>query len=127
MLAGSGDGRADRGVFVIGVIGHGLEKIHPDAADGPAGKAFVRVAPAAGTFGQIAPWRAGSKLPDHRIHETPVTKIAVAPNHAGAAGKQIFNPRELIAAQCMAFHREPPSGRLPMNHAFADLGIWRLL
>jgi hypothetical protein len=35
----------------------------------------------------------------------------------------MLNPGELIVPQCMPFHRKPPSMRLLMNHAPADLRI----
>src|SRR5664279_882441 len=123
MLVGSDDGRVDGCVFIVGIIRQGLEKILPNAAHGPTGEAFMCVTPTAEMFRQIAPWRADAEFPDHRIDEKTVANIAVAPDRAGAAGKQIFNPGELIVAQSMAFHRKPPSGRLPMNHVFADLRI----
>ena len=41
MLVGSDDGRIDGGVFVVGIIGQGLEKILPNAAHGPTGEALI--------------------------------------------------------------------------------------
>src|SRR5919205_3004384 len=61
------------------------------------------------TFGKIAPGRAGGELPDDRLHEQPVALVAVAPDMAGAAWKQMLNSRNLIVAQCMASQRRPPS------------------
>ena len=110
MLVGSDDGRVDGGVFVVGILGQGLEKTLPNAAHGPAGEASMRVAPTTKMCRQITPWRADAKLPDHRIDEKSVADIAVAPDRAGATRKEFFNPGELIVAQRMAFHRKPPSG-----------------
>ena len=121
MLVGSDDGRVDGRVFVVGIIGQGLEKILPNAAHRPTGEALMRVAPTAKMFWQITPWRADAEFPDYRVNEKTIAKIAVASDRAGTTRKQFFNPGELIVAQSMAFQRKPPSGRLPMNHAFADL------
>ena len=74
MLAGSDDGRVDRCVLVVGIVRHGLEKILPNAARGPTGEAFVRVAPTAKVFRQITPWRADAELPDHRVNEKTIAR-----------------------------------------------------
>src|SRR5215213_5121116 len=57
----------------------------------------MRVLPIAKTFGKIAPGRAGAELPDDRLHEQPVALVAVAPDMAGAAWKQMFNSCKLIS------------------------------
>ena len=69
----------------------------------------MSVLPIAKTFGKIAPGRAGAELPDDRLHEQPVALVAVAPNMAGAAWKQMFNSGKLIVAQCISSQRRPPS------------------
>src|SRR5215211_4796816 len=73
----------------------------------------MRVLPIAKTFGKIAPGRAGAELPDDRLPEPPGALVAVAPDMAGAAWKQLFNSCQLIVAQCLASQRRPPSRRLP--------------
>ena len=73
----------------------------------------MSVLPIAKTLGKIAPGRAGAELPDDRLHEQPVALVAVAPDMAGAAWKQMFNSCKLIVAQCIASQRRPPSRRLP--------------
>src|SRR5918997_2691653 len=69
----------------------------------------MSVLPIAKTFGKIAPGCAGAELPDDRLHEQPVALVAVAPDMAGAAWKQMFNSRKLIVAQCISSQRRPPS------------------
>lgn len=51
----------------------------------------MSVLPIAKTFGKIAPGRAGAELPDDRLYEQPVALVAVAPDMAGAAWKQMSN------------------------------------
>ena len=51
----------------------------------------MSILPIAKTFGKIAPGCAGAELPDDRLHEQPVALVAVAPDMAGAAWKQMFN------------------------------------
>lgn len=51
----------------------------------------MSVLPIAKTLGKIAPERAGAELPDDRLHEQPVALVAVAPDMAGAAWKQMIN------------------------------------
>jgi hypothetical protein len=65
----------------------------------------VRVAPAAKTFRQIAPWRPHTELPDHRIDEKTIAQFAIAADRAGATRQQILDSGELVVAQCMAFHQ----------------------
>jgi hypothetical protein len=127
MLMRSHDGRVDHRVLVVGIVRQGFEKILPNAARGPAREALVRVAPAAEMLRQIAPRRPHPEFPDHRIDEKTIAPIAVATDRARTAGQQILDPGELIVSQSMAFHRKPPSRRLPMNHALADLRILRFL
>jgi len=102
VLVGSDDRRIDHGVFVVGIVGQGLEKILPNAALGPARKSFVDVLPVAKALGHVAPGRTGPELPDHRFDKQPVALLAVAANMAGTTGKQMFNARKLIVAKCVA-------------------------
>jgi len=106
VLMGSDDGGVDHRVFVIGIIGQGLEKILPNAFFSPTRETPVRVAPATEALGQIAPRRANAEFPDHGLDKKPVAAIAVAPHRARTARQQIFNPRELVVPQSMAFHRK---------------------
>src|ERR1700681_2457455 len=117
------DGRVDHRVLVVGVVRQDVENTRPNAARSPTREALVGVAPTAEAFRQIAPRYADAELPDHRVNEKAIAKIAVATNRARTAGKHILDPGELVVPQCMTFHRKPPSGRLPMNHAPADLRI----
>jgi hypothetical protein len=104
MLMGSHDRRVDHRVFIVGIVRQGLEKILPNAARGPAGEALVRIAPVAKTFRQIAPWRSDTELPDYRFDKKAIAQFAVAADRPGTARQQIFDPGELVVAQCMAFH-----------------------
>jgi hypothetical protein len=59
----------------------------------------MRVLLIAKMFGKIAPGRAGAELPDDRLYVQPVALVAVVPDMAGAAWKQMFDSCELIVAQ----------------------------
>jgi len=85
MLVGSDNRRVDHRVFIIGIIRQGLEKILPNAARSPAGKALVGVAPTAKTFRQVAPRNPNTEFPDHRINKETIAEFAVAADRAGAA------------------------------------------
>jgi hypothetical protein len=117
------DGRVDHRVLVVGIVRQGVEKTRPNTGHGPTREALVGVAPTAEAFRQIAPRHAHAEFPDHRVNEKAITKIAVATDRARTARKKMLDPGELVIPQCMTFHRKPPSGRLPMNHASADLRI----
>ena len=106
VLMGSDDGGVDHRVFVVGIIGQGLEKIPPNAFFSPTRETPVRVAPAPEALGQIAPRRASAGFSDHGLDEKPVAAIAVPPHRARTARQQIFNPRELVVPQSMAFYRK---------------------
>jgi hypothetical protein len=103
---GSDDGGVDHRVFGVGIIGQDLEKILPNAFFSPTRETPVRVAPATEALGQIAPRRASAEFPDHSLDEKPVATIAVAPHRARTARQKIFNPRELVVSQSIAFHRK---------------------
>jgi hypothetical protein len=77
----------------------------------------VSILPIAKTFGKIAPGRAGAELPDDRLHEQPVALVAVAPDMAGAAWKQMFNSCKLIVAQLQSASKAASIKKAPMNHA----------
>src|ERR687898_1531671 len=85
----------------------------------------MSVLPIAKTFGKIAPGRAGAELPDDRLYEQPVALVAVAPDMAGAAWKQMFSSRKLIVAQCISSQRRPPS-RSSHESRFARLQCTRV-
>src|SRR6266852_2914022 len=123
MLVRPDDGGVDHRVFVIRIIGQGLEKTLPNPARSPARKALVGVLPVAEALRQISPRRARTEFPDHRLDKQAVSKLAAAANRAGATGQQTLNPRKLVVAQSVALHRKAPKRRLSMNHASDDLRI----
>ena len=77
----------------------------------------MSVLPIAKMLGKIAPGRAGAELPDDRLHEQPVALVAVAPDMAGAAWKQMFNSCKLIVAQMHSVSKAASIKNAPMNHA----------
>ena len=104
MLMGSDDGGVDHGVFVVGVIGQGLEKTLPNPCLRPTGEPGVIILPGAEALRQIAPGRSRTKLPNQSFNKNTVAPLAIAPNVAGATRQQRFDPRKLIVPQSVTFH-----------------------
>src|SRR2546428_14087171 len=104
MLVRPDDGGVDHRVFVIRIIGQGLEKTLPNPARSPARKALVGVLPVAEALRQISPRRARTEFPDHRLDKRPVSKHSAAANPAGAAGQQTLNPRKTADAPSLRLH-----------------------
>src|SRR5258708_39890350 len=84
MLVRPDDGGVDHRVFVIRIIGQGLEKTLPNSARGPARTALVDVVPVTKPLRQLAPRSAGTEFPDHRLDKQAVAKVA-APAHRSRA------------------------------------------
>src|SRR5216684_1353271 len=118
MLVRPDDGGVDHRVFVIRIIGQGLEKTLPNPARSPARKALVGVLPVAEALRQISPRRARTEFPDHRLDKQAVSKLAAAANRAGATGQQTLNPRKLVVAQSVALHRKAPQKKAPYESRF---------
>src|ERR1700730_16195579 len=72
VLMGPDDGGVDHRVFVVGIIGQGLEKVLPNAFFSPTRETPVGVAPATEALGHIAPRRASAEFPDHGLDEKPI-------------------------------------------------------
>src|SRR6266550_5095138 len=105
MLMRPDNGGVDHGVFVIRIIGQGLEKTLPNPARGPARKALVDVLPVTEALRQIAPRSARTEFPDHSLDKQAVAQFAAAANRAGTTRQKSLNPRKLVVAQSVALHR----------------------
>ena len=118
MLMGAHNRCVDHGVFVVRIVRQGFEQTRPNAFLRPARKPRVDVLPSSEPLGKIAPRRAGTKLPDHRLDKKPIAQLAVPPDSARTTRKQTLNPRELIVAQRVAPHRKPPKLKAPHESRF---------
>src|ERR1700686_5180905 len=105
-------------VFVIRIIGQGLEKTLPNPARGPARKALVGVFPVAEALRQIAPRSTGTEFPDHRLDEQAVAEPATAANRAGTPRQKCLNPRKLVVARPIALHRKASQKKAPYESRF---------
>src|SRR5258707_8779977 len=99
MLVRPDDGGVDHRVFVIRIIGQGLEKTLPNPARGPARKALVDVLPVTEALRQIAPRSARTEFPDHSFDKQAVSPFAAAANRAGTTLAKNLNPRKMVIAQ----------------------------
>jgi hypothetical protein len=106
VLVRSDDGGVDHRVFVIWIIGQGLEKTLPNPARGPPRKTPVGVLPVAEALRQIASRSARTEFPDHSLDEQAVAKLAATADRAGTARQKSLNPRKLVVAQSIALHRK---------------------
>src|SRR5260370_17359924 len=99
MLVRADYGGIDHRVFVIRIIGQGLEKTLPNPARGPARKALVDVLPVAEALRQISPRRARTEFPDHRLDKQAVSKLAPPATRTAPTGHQPLNPSKLPVTQ----------------------------
>src|SRR5262249_54108502 len=65
----------------------------------------------------MAPGRAGAELPDDPLHEQPVALVAVAPDMAGAAWKQMFQFVQIDRRSLHSVSKAASIKKAPKNHA----------
>jgi hypothetical protein len=120
------DGSVDHRVFVVRIIGQGLEKTLPNPTRGPARKASVGILPAPEALRQSrqgAPERnfqitasTNRRLPSSLLRPTVPGRPAAVPQFAKTGRRAIRGASSPSLPK-----------KAPMNHALNDLRIWRVL
>ena len=72
MLVGAHDCGVDDQVLEIGAFNQRVEDAFPNALLGPATEALENAVPVAKRWRQIAPWRACTRDPEHRVDEQAI-------------------------------------------------------
>jgi hypothetical protein len=116
------DGSVDHRVFVVRIIGQGLEKTLPNPTRGPARKCLWVFFQPPKRSGNRAKGRLNgiSRSPPRQTGGCQV-RYCGQPYRDGR--QQCLNSRKLVAAQSVALHHKASQRRLPMNHALNDLRI----
>ena len=97
LLVGGDDGAVDQGVFEVWLAGQACEDALKDTALHPATKALEDAVPVAELARQIAPGRARSHAPQHRLKEQPIVLVVAPgseslPGSSGAIFSQTASP-----------------------------------
>jgi hypothetical protein len=101
-----------------------LENTLENSALRPSIEALIDDLPIAKAPRQIAPTETSPVSVENRFDEQSIIRRS-ASDMAFAAGQKILDPVPLIVAQPIAASVGSSSGRPPMSHTIADLGICR--
>lgn len=106
VLVRSHDGRVDHGVFIVRILGQGLENTLPHTAAAPSHMAQMHHAEIAQALGQVTPGNTGTVAIEHDIDEQPVV-LGGRSNVSSPAGQQVLDLAPLAICQGISANHAP--------------------